>query len=154
MTVIIGTEWTDEMIEQLKDLKSQGLTGEQVGVIMHMTKDAVNKAWGRYRPRPTPETSPPSPSLALADFAKHYDTRQAILDAIAAMHVGELRYQAEICQIASPHDRPRFNRCVEMHDEEFAKYRIKARMSNWPEARWVWGLPTTINALREMQEKT
>lgn len=151
MSVIVGTLWTDEMIATLRSKKAEGKASREIAKEMGLSRDAVNKAWGRYRIVAAPEVA--SSGLTLADFAKHYDTRQAILDAVNALQPGDLRYQAEICQIASPHDRARFNRCVESHDEEFSKYRLKARMSNWPEARWVWGLPKTIDELRAWQEK-
>jgi hypothetical protein len=148
-------DWTDNRVQ-----KSAGGTQALVRAI----RQGADPATFAESPRETLEhitgtqTLPILPGgghgglVSLSRIVEKFDIRAAILREIAALPEGELIPEKELCQRTAGKDQSRFRRCVENNGTEFKPLRVKARLDDSTEGKWLWGRMKDIEAARAIIE--
>lgn len=90
--------------------------------------------------------------ISLSRIVEKFDIRAAILREIAALPEGELIPEKELCQRTAGKDQSRFRRCVENNGVEFKPHRVKARLDDSADGKWLWGRAKDIEAARAIIE--
>jgi hypothetical protein len=159
MIHVSGTKWTPELDNQILEMRAQGLSAKRIGVALGLTQTQVEGRFKRLRGKPLPPTAAPTQApetigvVNLGQIIKQYDTHDAILRELAAIPPENVVEQSELVRRSCGSDRARFNRCVELHSEEFKNYRIQMKLSEGRESRWYWGRPEFITKVRSLVEK-
>jgi hypothetical protein len=148
-----GSKWTPEMDALLAELRGRGQTAKEIAGAMGLT---VYQVEGRLK-----RTAPPAPApadqpigvIGIGQIMKQYDTREAVAREVALITPETVIEQAELARRACGNDRTRFNRCIELHAEEFKPNRVQMRLGDSRENRWYWGHPEFIAKIRSLVEK-
>ena len=90
--------------------------------------------------------------ISLSRIAEKFDIRTAILREIAALPEGEFIPEANLCERTAGKDRNRFRRTVENCGDEFRPLRVKARLDDDSEGKWLWGKARDVEAARVIIE--
>lgn len=152
-----GCRWTPEMDALLSELKGRGMTAKEIAEAMGLT---IYQVEGRLKRASIVPPSLPAVAadqqagvIGLGQIIRQYDTREAIAREVALIAPETVIEQAELSRRVCGSDRTRFNRCVELHADEFKANRVQMRLGDSRETRWYWGHQEFIAKVKSLVEK-
>lgn len=148
-----GFRWTKEKVEELRELKKRGLRSKDIAEAWGMTLPQILKACDRYlvgREAKNPISQ--GKLITLESIKERYDIRSQLKEELGKLPRGQYIEEAELSRSVAGTDRARFRRCINMHLEDFAPWRIKLKITPG-EPRWYWGHPEDIQKARDAVEQ-
>ena len=99
---------------------------------------------GNPASEPEPRSTPKAVGIVTLDTVREkLDIRAAIHRETLRIRPGQLVEEREMRARTAGNDAARFRRAVENHEDEFAPFRLKLRLTDG-EARWWWGRADTV----------
>lgn len=141
-------DWTDNRIQKSAGGSQAMVRAVRAGEPLPPTVADARPALPAYKPT----GGNGGGLISLARIVEKFDIRAAILREIAALPEGELIPEKELCLRTAGKDQNRFRRCVENFGDEFKPLRVKARLDDASEGKWLWGRAKDIEVARVIIE--
>jgi len=109
--------------------------------------------------QPMPENSVPAPAqeaaglISLEKVIQKYDIKSAIERELSTLPKGKLLEENDLCRRAAGTDRNRFRRTIENNTEAYKTRRVKVKIDDDGEPKWLWGWGDDIAAIINARDK-